>query len=332
MKILVPMAGMGKRLRPHTLNTPKPLFPIAGKPIVQRLVEDIVAICENKVEEIIYIIGDFDQSIQDNLNEIAENLGAKCSIYKQNEALGTAHALWCCESKLEGEVIVAFADTLFKADFHLDNTKDGVIWVKSVEDPTAFGVVTLDENGNIINFVEKPTEFVSDLAIIGIYYFSKAENLKVEIQHLIENNIMTKGEYQLTDALESMKLKGAKFGAGEVKEWMDCGNKDAVIDTNSRILKYIPDYQLVSKEANLINCKIIPPCFIGDDVFIENSVVGPFVSVGNNSTIKNSVIKNSILKNDSFVENIVLNHSIVGQSSIVQKNPISINLGDYSAG
>ena len=172
MKIIVPMAGRGSRLRPHTLTVPKPLIPIAGKPIVQRLVEDIAKVAGENIEEVAFIIGDFGDEVEKSLLQIAERLGAKGSIYRQEEALGTAHAIKCAEQSMTGNVVVAFADTLFRADFTLDTNSDGVIWVKKVEDPSAFGVVKLDDYGFITDFVEKPQTFVSDLAIIGIYYFN----------------------------------------------------------------------------------------------------------------------------------------------------------------
>jgi glucose-1-phosphate thymidylyltransferase len=171
MRIIVPMAGMGKRMRPHTLTTQKPLIPVAGKPIVQRLMEDIHKVCGQSIEEIAFIIGDFGAEAEQNLIKIAESLGAKGTIYHQQEALGTAHAIHCAKESLAGPVVVAFADTLFKADFILDQSKDGIIWVQQIEDPRQFGVVKVDANNIITDFIEKPQEFVSDLAIIGIYYF-----------------------------------------------------------------------------------------------------------------------------------------------------------------
>src|ERR1041385_729292 len=211
MKIIIPMAGMGKRMRPHTLTTPKPLIPIAGKSIVQRLVEDIVSVSNEKVDEIAFIIGDFGKESEESLKKIAIDLKAKASIFYQDEALGTAHAILCAKEALKGKVIVAFADTLFKADFKLDDSKDGIIWVQKVEDPRPFGVVKVNERNMITEFVEKPENFVSDLAIIGIYYFKDGENLRKELEFLIEHNIKDKGEFQLTSALANMKDKGLNF-------------------------------------------------------------------------------------------------------------------------
>ena len=154
MKIIVPMAGRGSRLRPHTLTIPKPLIPIAGKPIVHRLVEDIASVINQKIDEIAFIIHkDFGKKVEDDLKAIAEKLGSKGTIYYQNEALGTAHAIMCAKDSMEGPIVVAYADTLFRADFTLDTAADSVIWVKQVEDPSAFGVVKLNENNQIIDFV-----------------------------------------------------------------------------------------------------------------------------------------------------------------------------------
>ena len=183
MKIIVPMAGRGSRLRPHTLTVPKPLVHVAGKPIVHRLVEDIADMCEEKIEEISFIIGDFGQEAEEELLQVANMLGAKGSIYYQEEPLGTAHAVLCAGEKLSGPVIVAFADTLFKAEFKISESQEGIIWVKQIDDPSAFGVVKLNESGSITDFIEKPKEFVSDLAMIGIYYFKSGEDLKEELNY-----------------------------------------------------------------------------------------------------------------------------------------------------
>lgn len=262
MKIIVPMAGRGSRLRPHTLTIPKPLIPIAGKPIVHRLVEDIAGVINQPIEEIAFIIHkDFGVQVEKDLVAIAEKLGAKGSIYYQEQPLGTAHAILSAKESMTGPIVVAYADTLFRADFTLDTTADSVIWVKQVEDPSAFGVVKLDGD-RITDFVEKPKEYVSDLAIIGIYYFKSGETLRSELQYLLDNGIEKGGEYQLTDGLENMKLKGLRFVPGKVDEWMDCGNKNVTVETNSRLLGFLYQDQedLVSSEAKIENSTIIQPC------------------------------------------------------------------------
>lgn len=332
MKIIIPMAGRGSRLRPHTLTVPKPLIPIGGKPIVQRLAEDITKISKEKVDEIAFIIGDFGAEVEKQLIEIAEKLGAKGTIYKQDEPLGTAHAIWMAKESLSGPVVVAFADTLFRADFDLDMNSDGVVWVKKVEDPSAFGVVKLDAYGVIEDFVEKPKDFVSDLAIIGIYFFKDGENLKSEIQHIMENDIRGNGgEYQLTDALENMRAKGNKFTLGPVDEWMDCGNKAVTVETNGKILDFERDeFKDIPKSAKITNSLIIPPCFIGENVIIENSKVGPFVSIGNGTKIINSNIDNSLIQENSLIEHGNLTGSMIGNNAEYYGVSRNISLGDFS--
>ncbi len=331
MRIIVPMAGMGKRMRPHTLTTPKPLIAVGGKPIVQRLVEDITKVCGQKVEEIAYIIGRFGKEAEDNLIKVAENLGAKGSIYYQDEALGTAHAIYCAKESLDGPVVVAFADTLFRADFTLDADKDGIIWVQQIDDPRQFGVVKVNEENIITDFVEKPQEFVSDLAIIGIYYFKDGAYLKSEIEYLLNNNIKEKGEFQLTNALENMKAKGTRFSPGKVVEWLDCGNKDATVYTNQRVLENIKSEEnLRSKNAQIINSEIIEPCYIADGAIIENSKIGPHVSLGNNTKVSNSVITNSILQTNVKVDGCTIDNSMIGHFAELNNSNGSYSISDYS--
>ena len=335
MKIIVPMAGIGSRLRPHTLTTPKPLTVIAGKSIVQRLVEDITSVVDQPIEEIAFIIGPaakgFPADTKDKLIKIAENLGAKGSVYVQEEALGTAHAIYCAKESLGGSCVVAFADTLFKADFTLDANADGAIWVKQVEDPSAFGVVKL-KDGFITDFVEKPKEFVSDLAIIGIYYFKDADKLLEEIKYLIDNDIRPSGEYQLTEALEALKVKGAKFIPGKVNTWMDCGKKDPTVDTNKQVLGFeqANGNNLVSEDVVLENAEIIQPCYVGKNVVLKNTKIGPFVSIGENSVVENSTITNSLIQTNVHISNANLDNAMIGNHAKYNANYTSVSIGDYT--
>ncbi len=327
------MAGRGSRLRPHTLTIPKPLIPIAGKPIVHRLVEDIAGVINQKIDEIAFIIHqDFGKKVEEDLIAIAEKLGSKGTIYYQNEALGTAHAIMCAKDSMQGPIVVAYADTLFRANFSLNADADAVIWVKQVEDPSAFGVVKLNDNNQIVDFVEKPTEFVSDLAIIGIYFFKSGETLRAELQYLLDNNVVKGGEYQLTDALENMKVKGMKFVPGQVDEWMDCGNKAVTVETNSRLLGFLHQdgQNLISDNVKLVNATIIPPCFIAEDVHLENTTVGPNVSLGKGTHVYNSVIKNSLIQTHSHIKNANLDQAMIGNHAKFDGNFTSISIGDYS--
>lgn len=330
MKIIIPMAGMGKRMRPHTLTIPKPLIPIAGKSIVQRLVEDLKVTIQKPIDEIAFIIGDFGKDVEDSLLQIANNMGAKGSIYYQNEPLGTAHAVLCAAPSLKGEVVIAFADTLFRTSAIQGNNADALIWVKEVENPSQFGVVKLNNEGLITDFIEKPQTPISNLAIIGIYYFKNGEQLQQELQFLIDNDIKVKGEYQLTDALQNMKNKGLKLKASAIDEWFDCGNKEATLHTTKRILELsLPD-QLIMPDAKIINSVIIPPCFIGINAIIENSIIGPHVSIGKHTHVRSSIIKESIIQRYSHVENLIISNSIVGNNSEINGSFKDLNVGDYN--
>jgi glucose-1-phosphate thymidylyltransferase len=333
MKIIVPMAGMGKRMRPHTLTVPKPLIPVGGKPIVQKIIEDLEEVCGEGIEEVAYIIHpSFGKEVEQKLIAVAEKLGAKGSVYYQNEALGTAHAIMCAKESLDGNVLVVFADTLFKAGFKLDRSKDGIIWVQQIEDPRQFGVVKLDSNGVITDFVEKPQEFISDLAIIGIYYFKDGENLRNELQYLLDNKIMDKGEYQLTNALENMKQKGLKFETGKVEEWLDCGNKNSTVFTNSRILHHMhtANEKMVDDSVKTDNALIIQPSYIGRNVVIKNAVVGPHASVGEGCTIENSVVSNSIIQTNTKIKQAVISNAMIGNFVEYTGEAKDLSIGDYS--
>ncbi len=333
MKIIVPMAGRGSRLRPHTLTIPKPLIPIAGKPIVHRLVEDIAKVLNEKVDEVAFIIGtDFGEKVETDLKRIAETMGAKASIYYQDKPLGTGHAIMCAKDSLEGSAVIAYADTLFKADFTLDKDADSVIWVKQVENPSAYGVIKLNDKRQITDLVEKPEEFVSDLAVIGIYYFKDVAVLKNELQAVLDNNIIRGGEYQINDGIQAMKEKGHIFVPGKVDEWMDCGNKDVTVETNGRMLKFLhaDGEKLISGSVKIENCEITEPCFIGENVELINAKIGPNVSIGNGTKVKDSKIKNSLIQEFAEIKNADLDNAMVGNFAKFDGNFTQISIGDYS--
>jgi len=329
MNIIIPMAGRGTRLRPHTLTTPKPLIKLAGKTIVQRLVEEISASFEEDIDNIGFVVGDFGTEVEEDLIKIAQKLGANGHIFYQDRPLGTAHAVLCAEKIMKGSCVIAFADTLFKSDFNIKKSLDGTIWVKQIDDPSSFGVVKLDKD-IITDFVEKPDVFVSDLAIIGIYHVKDSSILKSEIEFLIDNNIKDKGEYQLTDALENMKNKNYKFGAAEVREWLDCGNKDATCYTNQRVLFHQKNN--VDKTSQIINCEIIEPCYIGKNNLIKDSKIGPHVSIEDNNKVEDCELNNVILQSNNDISKIKLKNSMVGSfTSIDGKNTThKVSIGDFT--
>jgi glucose-1-phosphate thymidylyltransferase len=332
MNIIIPMAGLGKRLRPHTLTVPKPLLPIAGKPIVHRLVEDIAKVCPEKIDTIGFIIHpSFGKDVEESLKDIARQVGATGKIFYQETALGISHALLFAKELFTGKVIVAFADTLFKAEFKLDTSKDGIIWVQRVDDPSQFGVVKLNDKNEITDLVEKPSEFVSDLAIIGIYYFKDGAALREQMQYLIDHDIKEKGEFQFTSALQRLNANGAKLVPGQVTEWLDCGNKNVTVQTNQRYLEFIKDQKLISEKAKLINSVVIAPCFIGEGAVIENSVIGPHVSVGENTHVKDSRITNSILQKEAKVSHAILENSMLGNFAIFEGSSLDLSVGDFNS-
>jgi glucose-1-phosphate thymidylyltransferase len=333
MKIIVPMAGRGSRLRPHTLTVPKPLIPIAGKPIVHRLVEDIAKVLNQKIEEVAFIIHEsFGKEVEKDLIAIAEKMGSKGTIYYQNEALGTGHAIMCAKDSLSGPAVIAYADTLIRANFDLDTTADSVIWVKQVDQPEAFGVINLNEANEIVELVEKPKEFVSDLAVIGIYYFKDVAVLRGELQWVIDNNIIHGGEYQINDGIKQMMARGMKFVPGQVDEWMDCGNKNVTVETNGRMLGFLQaeGEKLMAENVILENAQIIPPCYIGQNVIIKNATVGPNVSLGDGCLVENSQVQDTLVQNHSLIKNAHLKNSMIGSHAIFDGNFTSISIGDYS--
>lgn len=333
MKIIIPMAGRGSRLRPHTLTVPKPLIPIAGKPIVHRLVLDIAKVLDEQIDEVAFVIGkDFGEQVEKDLVSIAESLGAKGSIYIQDQALGTGHAIMCAKDSLQGPAVVAYADTLFRADFTLDTSVDGVIWVKKVENPEQYGVVKLNEKQEITDLVEKPKEPVSDMAVIGIYYFNDVGILKDQLQEVLDENLVRGGEYQINDGIEKMKQKGYIFKPGKVDEWMDCGNKNVTLETNAKVLGFMQEEgeKGVSESVKMENSKIIEPCFIGENTVLENSEIGPNVSIGSGCKISNSTIKNSLVQNESEIKNANLDYAMIGNHARFNGDFTSISIGDYS--
>lgn len=329
------MAGRGSRLRPHTLTVPKPLIPVAGQPIVHRLVKDIAKVVDEKIDEVAFILGDpafFGEDVEKSLTKLANDLGAKASIYRQNEPLGTGHAIMCAADSLNGPAVVAYADTLIKADFELDSEADAVIWVKQVDQPEAYGVVKLNDKQEITELVEKPSEFVSDKAVIGIYYFKEISQLKKELTYVIENNIIHGGEYQINDGIIRMMEAGKVFKTGQVDQWMDCGNKKVTVSTNAQVLdnEMKEGIDNVSKSIKLTNSIVIPPCFIGENVQLINSVVGPHVSIGDDSKIENSVISNGIIQHETQIVNSNMDDIMVGSKVSYNGKSKTISIGDYA--
>lgn len=315
MKVIIPMAGRGTRLRPHTLNLPKPLMNIAGKSMIEWIVEEIKHSSKSPVDEIHFIIGNFGKEVEEKLIATAANIGCKGYIHYQYEALGTAHALYCAREALTGEVFVVYADTLFKGKIETDPKADGIIWTMRVVNPEKYGVVETDSEDYITNFVEKPKKFVSNNAIVGLYFFKEASHLQFEIDELIKNNARENNEFQLTNCLETLKQKGSKIKCAELVEWLDCGNREELLATNKRMLELTYPTQ-----SN----------FIAHDAKVSNSTIKSGVSIESGAIIENSILENTIVYSGAVIRNSELSNSILGNFSKVNGLRGKIYLGDYS--
>lgn len=327
MKLIIPMAGRGTRVRPHSHTTPKPLLPVAGTMIVERIVETFAKTLDRTISEIVYILGpDFGRPIRDTLSKMSERHQAKATFRIQETALGTAHAVACAAEDLEGEVIIVFADTLFdsKNKVSVDDA-DSVIWLKEVEDPSRFGVA-VHEGDTITGFVEKPSEPISNLAIIGVYYFREGKDLMKEIQYLLDHNVTGHGnEYQLTDALDRMLKDGKLFKKATVDEWLDCGTLPAWLDTSAVILEK-ENHTAPGFEQTTIH----PPVFIGEGVTIKGSEIGPNVSVEAGTEIHNSTIKDSIIQKNALLKECILHDSTIGAEAEAEGLRGVVHIGDHS--
>ncbi len=328
MKLIIPMAGKGTRLRPHTHTTPKPLLPVAGTSIVERIIQTFDRTLERTIDEYVFVLGDFGDEVKHDLEELSGRHGAKATFYTQEQALGTAHAVYCAADSLDGEVIIVFADTLFDTTEHVSlEDADSVIWLKEVEDPSRFGVAV--HNGDTITgFVEKPDTPISRLAIIGVYYFKEGKDLCKEIRYLLDHNVTGHGdEYQLTDALDRLLKGGRRFRVATVDEWLDCGTIEAWLETNQAIL----DKENPPVDAGKYpGSKITPPVYIGEEVTIKNSTVGPYTSIGPHTSVSDSTVTNSMVLDHSHIEHSELDRATVGSHTSVSRYRGTLHIGDHS--
>lgn len=329
------MAGRGSRLRPHSLTVPKPMLPVAGAPIVAQLVNEIAKVVDQPIEEVAFILGDpafFGPSIEEELIHVAQALGAKASIYRQLEPLGTGHAVMCAADSLSGPIIVAYADTLIRTDLSLDPSVDGMIWVKKVENPKAYGVVKMNDKNQITALVEKSQEFISDWAVIGIYYFKEGAAIKAELAKSMAQARKKGEEFLLNEGILSMMDKGAVFTPGAVNEWMDCGQPKITLQTNAKMLDILTaeGQKLVAEDVILENSQIIPPCYIGPGVVLKNTTVGPHTAVGEGTQIENSTISNSLVQKHSVIQNAQFKEAMIGNHVRFNGNFNFVSIGDFS--
>ncbi|MEO1023404.1 MAG: sugar phosphate nucleotidyltransferase [Bacteroidota bacterium] len=329
MKLIIPMAGRGTRVRPHSHTVPKPLLPVAGTMIVERLLETFIRTLDREITEVVYILGpDFGQAIRDELAAMSTRNQVKATFRVQEVALGTAHAVACANEDLDGEVIVSFADTLFdsKEKFNIEEA-DSVIWLKQVDDPSRFGVA-VHEGETITGFVEKPQEFISDLAIIGVYYFKDGKELKRQLQRVMDEDIKGPGgEYFLTEALDHMIKEGQRFKVATVDEWLDCGTLPAWLETTGIITE--KEQQNENGHA-YPGTTIIPPVFIGPGVTLENCTIGPKVSIEEGAKITSTKLSNTIVRESAEIVNSEIQDSTIGAFTRVERLKGKIDIGDHS--
>ena len=320
MKVIIPVAGKGTRLRPHTFTTPKPLIQVAGKAIISHVIESIQDL---DIDEVILVISPEGEAI---VSFVREKYPFKVGFVYQEESLGLGHAIYMAKemvNKNEG-VAVILGDTIIEVELPRKRKIEDFIAVKKVSDPRRFGVVLMNEKGQIKKVVEKPDTPVSDLAIVGLYYFGNAELLFDSLEYIIKNDIRTKGEYQLTDAIARMIDQGWKAKPLFVKEWYDCGTVNALLETNKILL------QKYHREVEFPGSLVIPPCYFDEGVVIENSLIGPYVTIGKRAKISNAIISNSIIGEEAEVENITITGSLIGKRAYLKGVFKRVNLGDYS--
>jgi glucose-1-phosphate thymidylyltransferase len=320
MKALIPVGGKGTRLKPHTLTTPKPLISVAGRAILFHIIDRILPY--NPEEIILVIPPDGDNIFKSTVEEYPD---VKVRYVVQEKPLGLGHAIRVgLEIVNDSEVFIVLGDTIIDANLKAEDFEHDFIGLKEVDDPSRYGVAVLDNDGFIIKVVEKPSHFISNLAISGIYFFKDSKFLKESLDYIIQNDIKTKGEYQLTDAIQHMLSRGYRPRAVFIDEWYDCGTVESLLATNKFLL------HKHQNKKSLPNALIIPPCFISDDAEINNSLVGPYVSVGKGAKIYNAIVQNSIINEYAEVENIIITSSIIGKDAYLKGSAKRVNLGDAS--
>jgi len=326
MKAIIPVAGIGSKLRPHTHTQPKALMPVAGKPILVHIMDTLVA---GGVTDFVLIIGYLGSKIESFIsNAYAEqDLQIKFIIQEPREGIG--HAIWSAREqfKSEDEILIMLGDTILNLDIReFLKSNHTIIGTKKVDTPGNFGVAEIDDNGVIKKLVEKPRIPKSNYALVGIYKITNPKLLVEAVEHIIDNKIITLGEYQLTDALTYMLDKGEKMVASTVDNWYDCGKKDSLLEANA-ILLASPEFNDI-KVYSFENTILIPPVSIAENCVIGNSIIGPNVAIGEHTAISNAIIQNTIIGSFSEIEMVVLKNSVVGSDTSLKGLSQSLNIGD----
>lgn len=324
MKAIIPVAGAGKRLRPLTYTHPKPLIPVAGKPLISFIIEDLI---EVGIDEFVFVIGYMGEKIKAYLEGKYPELDKQYVV--QNEREGLGHAVYLALDVIapEESVFIALGDTICELDLHqMIECETSCLAISKVDDPREFGVVESDENGNVNKVIEKPRIPRSNRAIVGMYKINNAGKLKNALKYIIEEDISTFGEYQLTDALMRMIEMGETFHTIAVEQWFDCGKKDILLETNALLLNRLKGE--TAPQGIFDNTIILEPVFIGENCNIQNSIIGPHVSVGNGTIMSESIVDNSIIGEFSSISEVVLTDSVIGNDTSIKGVKQSLYLGD----
>lgn len=326
MKIVIPMAGLGTRLRPHTWSKPKPLVSVAGRPVLGHVLQMFESLAS--IEEVVFIVGYLGDQIKSYMDESYPEI--KASYVVQEEMKGQSHALWLAREHLEGPAYLAFVDTIIEADLSLGHTGPGqaIAWVKEVDDPRRFGVADVDENGRVLRLIEKPEDPSINLALAGFYYFPQAGELVSAFEKQFSGGALLGGEYYLADAINLMLEAGLEMRIRQVDVWMDCGKPDALLETNRYLLEHGCDNSgEVEERQGLV---LVPPVFIHPGARIRDSRLGPHASIGADSVISNSEIRDSVVEREAVIDDCLLHASLVGVASHLCGVHGSVNLGDHS--
>lgn len=323
MKAIIPVAGAGAKLRPHTYTQPKALIPIAGKTILSFIVDQLHGA---GINEFIFIVGYLGEKIQDYVKETYPYL--QCHFVFQNERQGTGHAIELAKNIVgSDEVFVALGDTICEYDVaEMVSSDVSMLGVKKVDDPRSFGVAEINEEGFIEHVVEKPAIPKSNMALVGLYKIKETNFLFECLHHLLEQNIMSYGEYNLTDALDCMIKRGAKFKPFKVRNWFDCGKKETLLESNVTLLKKFGG--TVAESVQTENSIIIPPVSIGPGCVLKNAIIGPHVAIGADTNIQYSIVRDSIIGSYTTLFEVVLDNSLIGSDASVKGLSRSLNIGD----
>lgn len=323
MKVIIPVAGIGSKLRPHTHTQPKALVPVAGKPILSHIVDNLRDV---GMKEFIFIVGYLGDKVENYIRSTYPDIA--CTFLLQEPREGTGHAVWLAREHITSgdELLIALGDTIFDVDLNeVLRLPDSSLGVKRVDDPRNFGVAEVGDDGMIVHLVEKPPIPKSNLALVGLYKIQDGKALMTALDELISRNLRSHNEFQLTDAIEIMIRKGARITTFPVENWYDCGNKESLLETNAVLLHKIP---VTSSTPVFPNTIIIPPVSIAANCKISNSIIGPKVSIGENTIIDYSILTDSIIGSYSQLENAVLHHSVIGSDASLRGLSQSLNLGD----